>query len=209
LIVDPVETAPMPGEKYSDQEDESEESDAGDDDDILLPDAPPPGAGDDSDDDIELPEGPPPGQVIDSTTETPPLPPALPLLPTGYSTATYLPPRPFISQAPVFYSPRSNVASAAATQIQQPAPVRPAHLPPKPSTPSASAVISAEPELRDLRKESTAFIPSALKRKKPAAAKVDSRPDVGASESKPTPSDERPDLVKTLQSRLGQSAGKS
>ncbi|KAI0361149.1 hypothetical protein OH77DRAFT_1500558 [Trametes cingulata] len=82
---------------------------------------------------------------------------------------------------------------------------------PAPTTPAlaASAVISAEPELRDFKKEATAFVPAALKRKKPGAgaSKVNAAPTVGPADDK---SDEpeaapaaRPDLLSTLQDKFG------
>lgn len=59
-------------------------------------------------------------------------------------------------------------------------------LPPKPTvnpaqTSSASSTISAAPQLRDLRKEATAFVPRGLKRKKPAVGgvAVNSAPGAG------------------------------
>ncbi|KAI0639836.1 WW domain binding protein 11-domain-containing protein [Trametes polyzona] len=75
--------------------------------------------------------------------------------------------------------------------------------------PSPSAVISAEPELRDFKKEATAFVPAALKRKKPGAgaSKVNAAPTVGPAdgngeeaEAAPTA---RPDLLSTLQDKFG------
>lgn len=88
---------------------------------------------------------------------------------------------------------------------------------------SASAVISAEPELRDFKKEATAFVPSALKRRKLAAApgagglsssKINAAPSLGPSADsgeKGTGEDrgggggsERgPDLMSALRDQLG------
>ncbi|KAK7686735.1 hypothetical protein QCA50_010335 [Cerrena zonata] len=91
----------------------------------------------------------------------------------------------------------------------------PAHpsLPSKPAAPiSSEAIVSAEPELRDFKKESTAFVPAALKRKKGAtsAAKVVNaaptlEPNAGEEESASAP---RPDLLGTLKSQLGPSMGR-
>ncbi|KAI8981236.1 WW domain binding protein 11-domain-containing protein [Trametes punicea] len=75
--------------------------------------------------------------------------------------------------------------------------------------PAASAVISAEPELRDFKKEATAFVPAALKRKKPgpAASKVNAAPIVspadGQSEETEAAPAARPDLLSTLQDKFG------
>ncbi|KAM5531898.1 hypothetical protein V8D89_014452 [Ganoderma adspersum] len=75
--------------------------------------------------------------------------------------------------------------------------------------PAASAVISAEPELRDFKKESTAFVPAALKRKRGggAGSKVNAAPTVGSAEDsdgegEPAPV-ARPDLLSTLQDKFG------
>ncbi|KAL4070733.1 WW domain binding protein 11-domain-containing protein [Scleroderma citrinum] len=90
-------------------------------------------------------------------------------------------------------------------------------LPPKPPTtsgstsvsvlhPSSSATISAAPELRDLKKEATAFVPPSLKRKKasalPARPRVNAAPSVEGSESRESPA-VRPDLVSALRDQFG------
>lgn len=93
-----------------------------------------------------------------------------------------------------------------------------ASLPPKPSTPSntsaavsAAATVFAEPELRDLKRESTAFVPAALKKKKGssgAASKINAAPsfadesEVGGPEVAP-----RPDLMSTLMNQFGSTPG--
>ena len=77
-----------------------------------------------------------------------------------------------------------------------------------PPAPAASAVISAEPELRDFKKESTAFVPAALKRKRAGGgSKVNAAPTVGPAEDHdgdagPAPA-ARPDLLSTLQDKFG------
>ncbi|RDX51997.1 hypothetical protein OH76DRAFT_1434813 [Lentinus brumalis] len=92
-------------------------------------------------------------------------------------------------------------------------------LPPKPisggvrlgpgGSPTASAVISAEPELRDFKKEATAFVPAALKRKKPAGAgsRVNAAPTVGTTDGEADDVEAapaaRPDLLTTLQGKIG------
>lgn len=89
-------------------------------------------------------------------------------------------------------------------------------LPPKPSagTPGdvpggavhTGAIISAEPELRDLKKEATAFVPATLRRKKlsgvPSSSKVDAAPSVNV-DSEATSPQARPDLVGVLKRQLG------
>ena len=80
-------------------------------------------------------------------------------------------------------------------------------LPPKPGSVKSdvisSATISAEPELRDLKKESTAFMPTSVKRKKAAATpKVNAAPFVGTTDGV-EPAAPRPDLLSALQGQFG------
>jgi hypothetical protein len=107
---------------------------------------------------------------------------------------------------PGFYN-RRTPASAPHQHIQ-------AHLPARPSSstnPSAStsqaafqsATISAEPELRDLKKEATAFVPAALRKKKaaPGGSKINAAPSVGIDgddEGNDEPALVRPDLLGAL-----------
>ena len=72
--------------------------------------------------------------------------------------------------------------------------------------------MSAEPQLRDFKKESTAFVPAALKRKKAGgsgtSSKVNSAPSVGpsADQSEETSTiAPRPDLLSTLRDQFGPS----
>ncbi|KAH7923900.1 hypothetical protein BV22DRAFT_1130275 [Leucogyrophana mollusca] len=91
-------------------------------------------------------------------------------------------------------------------------------LPPKPvggpSTSSSNghstaATVSAAPQLRDLKKEATAFVPASLKRKKagaPAASpSVNAAPSfgVGSETTEPVVSSSRPDLVSALKDQFG------
>ncbi|THH33395.1 hypothetical protein EUX98_g788 [Antrodiella citrinella] len=86
--------------------------------------------------------------------------------------------------------------------------------PPKygdPSAVSIAATVSAAPQLRDLKKESTAFVPSTLKRKKagtaPAASQLNAAPSVGlADESDSVSTAPRPNLLSTLRGQLGTGA---
>lgn len=80
---------------------------------------------------------------------------------------------------------------------------------PSATAPATTAVISAEPELRDFKKESTAFVPAALKRKRGggAGSKVNAAPTIGPAEDsdgegEPAPV-ARPDLLSTLQDKFG------
>ncbi|CAL1694072.1 unnamed protein product [Somion occarium] len=89
-------------------------------------------------------------------------------------------------------------------------------LPSKPRAPiSSAAVVSAEPELRDFKKESTAFVPTTLKRKKAGAGsaaptKVNAAPSLapstGEEESTQAP---RPDLLSALKSQFGTPSGET
>jgi hypothetical protein len=92
-------------------------------------------------------------------------------------------------------------------------------LPLKPSSVSAAfsagfsgsttaATVSAEPQLRDLKKEATAFVPTSLKRKKPAvgmsSSNVNAAPSLGGEpDSSEPPPASRPDLVSSLKDRFG------
>lgn len=147
---------------------------------------------------------PPPGFVIPSypvppTPGLPPLPPGFPLPPAPYSSmpAPMPPPPGFFprkrsgpGQDPLSYIPHRTLQGHPS-------------LPPKPGSVktdaiSTSAVVSAEPELRDLKKESTAFMPTSVKRKKATATpKVNAAPSVGTEEVEPAAP--RPDLLSTLQ----------
>lgn len=79
---------------------------------------------------------------------------------------------------------------------------------------SSAAVVVAEPELRDLKKESTAFVPSTLKRKRAAAGtasgtKVNAAPSVDAAADSEPAAAPRPDLMHTLKAQFGGSVASS
>lgn len=85
-------------------------------------------------------------------------------------------------------------------------------LPPKPVTQevSAAATISAEPELRDLKKEATSFVPAALRKKKNTGpmSKINAAPTVEVTDAEPGPqAAPRPDLMSTLKSQFGSTPG--
>lgn len=105
------------------------------------------------------------------------------------------------------------------TATRSPLPHNPS-LPPKPTAAAelANATVVAAPQLRDFKKEATAFVPSSLKRKKAAApstgpsSKVDSAPSLGpseprnggeAGESESASTEARPDLVGMLKNKFG------
>lgn len=162
---------------------------------------------------------PPPGFPVGPMPHTSTLIPSFPsqgiLPPPPGFTQTSLPPPP-----PGFY-PRHNQHSGAISHQAVQGPPKQLFtghlsLPAKPSsspspTVSAAATISAEPQLRDFKKEATAFVPSHLKRKKPggAAMKVNAAPSIGpsgAGEVKDLSGSSeagRPDLVGVLQKQFG------
>lgn len=99
--------------------------------------------------------------------------------------------------------------------IPPPSTSRPSTLPPlPPSAPlphttaprifeASQATISAEPELRDLKRESTAFVPTTVKRRKTAAtvSRVNAAPasqEDGQDVDGPTLGPQVPDLMTTL-----------
>ncbi|KAG1784211.1 WW domain binding protein 11-domain-containing protein [Suillus placidus] len=73
---------------------------------------------------------------------------------------------------------------------------------------TTTATVSAAPQLRDFKKEATAFVPTSLKRKKAAtgmaSSKVNAAPSLGAgSESSEPAQASRPDLVSSLMDKFG------
>ncbi|KAG6873831.1 hypothetical protein C0995_010443 [Termitomyces sp. Mi166 len=143
-----------------------------------------------------------------------PPPPPPPGFPSGSHFPIHMPPPP-----PGFF-PRNNQPAIQPLPSNHflhpslpPKPVSAVHsaLPNKPGLEKttaelASATVSAEPQLRDLKKEATAFIPAALKRKKPGASassfRVDAAPDMENDTQEPA-GPARPDLLSTLQSKFG------
>jgi hypothetical protein len=69
------------------------------------------------------------------------------------------------------------------------------------------ATVSAAPQLRDLKKEATAFTPSSLKRKRPGAAvsstTLNAAPSLASGTDEPIPGPVRPDLLGTLKNQFG------
>lgn len=90
-------------------------------------------------------------------------------------------------------------------------------LPPKPIAAAelANATVVAAPQLRDFKKEATAFVPSSLKRKKAvpdagSSSKIDAAPSLDTVEDKDegiergiTVAEVRPDLVGMLKNQFG------
>ncbi|KAL0143259.1 WW domain binding protein 11-domain-containing protein [Mucor lusitanicus] len=133
------------------------------------------------------PPPPPPGGPLRQGVQRVPPPP--PPLPYGFRPPQMMvappPPPPIMPyqhfSAPVHYQQPPQAAAAAAAPshtTQQPATTTTQHA----STP----VISAEPQLRDLEKETLAFVPAAIRRKQTAASKKaslpkEARPDINAA----------------------------
>ncbi|GBE77633.1 hypothetical protein SCP_0105130 [Sparassis crispa] len=180
-----------------------------------------------------FPNGPPVG-----ISSIPPPPPGFPTLlppPPGFAQNQFHPPPPGFPPPPLGFFPRRSQSASAKQDPLSSIPhqtyqahrasrlATPAHpsLPPNPSLPSASssiaaaATVSAAPELRNLKKESTAFVPTALKRKKAgavsaAAPKINAAPSLGptagSDEVEVAPAARRPDLLSTLQDQFGSAA---
>lgn len=124
-------------------------------------------------------------------------------------------------QDPLSSIPHQTFQAHRATQLAAPHP----SLPPKPArdtstAPKASeaelvaATVFAAPQLRDLKKEATAFVPTTVKRKKAAAtstpsSSVNAAPSLGEAandaESKVDASPARPDLLNVLRNQFGPS----
>ena len=159
-----------------DSSDSSDEESDG----IELPEGPKPET--DSDEDVPMPEGPPPGQPVPLLTRPPIAPPGPagpPEMPMGFPVPRGghlpFPPPPMMVPGPSHIQPRMALphfdpltgapqqpfqAFRSGPPMQAPPPARPP--PPKPSQEAIeaarkAATISAEPQLRDLRKVREAF----------------------------------------------------
>jgi len=150
---------------------------------------------------------------------SPPSSAGLPPLPAGFPT----PPVPpgFFSrrnqalgamQDPLSNIPHKTYQAYQANRSQLPIPPPPPPLSQPPSTspsgPSglvaANATVFAAPELRDLKKESTAFLPTSLKKKKATGGiKLNAAPSVGVSTEDSSAGAVRPDLVSALKDQFG------
>ncbi|KAI0688144.1 WW domain binding protein 11-domain-containing protein [Cytidiella melzeri] len=171
------------------------------------------------------PPPPPPGFIHNKPPAffPPPPPPGFP----GFAGA-YPPPPPFptMPPPPPGFFPRKTQSSSSMQdplssvphqtyQVHRASRLQPhPSLPPKPSTPEVlvAATVSAEPELRDLKKESTSFVPAALRKKNEAAgaaSRVNAAPTVDSNAEDPLGSAvaPRPDLMSTLKSQFGSTPG--
>ncbi|KAF8846150.1 hypothetical protein BDN67DRAFT_986541 [Paxillus ammoniavirescens] len=121
-------------------------------------------------------------------------------------------------QDPLLSIPHQTYQALRSSQLPLRHPSLPVKPPIGPSGPvsatsvhAAGAIISAEPELRDLKKEATAFMPASLKRKRasalPVSSKINAAPSVNVgSDSAQTSPQSRPDLVGTLKGQFGAGA---
>ncbi|KIY73510.1 hypothetical protein CYLTODRAFT_434176 [Cylindrobasidium torrendii FP15055 ss-10] len=204
----------------------------GPDEDIPLPDGPAPGEEVMEDFSLPpMPSMPPPLLLPNGVPPPPPppgfmapigVPPPPPGPPPNFVLTSMPPPPPpnFIpgmGVAPPGFFPRGNsgldAISRSPQTVQghksQPLPAPHPSLPPKPTnkpihtgTTSASAVISAEPQLRDLKAEATSFMPASLKKhatKKNGNSRINAAPGLGEDDDK-TP---RPDLLSVLANQFG------
>ncbi|GLB35772.1 putative WW domain binding protein 11 [Lyophyllum shimeji] len=178
------------------------------------------------------PPPPPPGFPVAGV----PPPPMPNFAPTGLPSQSLPPPPPGFfprgsQSASSMQDPLSSIPHKTFQAHHNDRPLAPPHpsLPPKPAQavvplPStlpakptvgqpvtahaaAAATISAEPQLRDLKKEATAFVPTALKRKKPGASasssKVNAAPGVEEDDNQEPVGPARPDLLSALKDQFG------
>ncbi|KAJ3534921.1 hypothetical protein NM688_g7057 [Phlebia brevispora] len=168
-----------------------------------------------------LPPGPPPTLPIN--VAMPPLPggypgmPPLPMnvvpppMPSGLSAPMPPPPPGFPPLPSSAWFSWAHRASRVSGPLHPSLPARPS-----PATAvvgdassSSAAVVSAEPQLRDFKKESTAFVPASLKRKKAAtsgATRINAAPTVESGDEPVAEAAPRPDLLSTLRNQFGTKA---
>ncbi|KAG6842420.1 hypothetical protein C0991_007550 [Blastosporella zonata] len=177
------------------------------------------------------PPGPPPGFNIPPPPPfgyMPPPPPP-PVYPFGNQFPHIPPPPPGffprgVQSASAMQDPLSSIPHQT-FQAHHGRPTVPAHpslphnptraphttLPSKPSADKTAelvaATVFAQPQLRDFRKEATAFVPAALKRKKPGASasssRVNAAPGMEEDDNQEPAGPARPDLLSTLKSHFG------
>ncbi|KAL4264161.1 hypothetical protein AB1N83_005243 [Pleurotus pulmonarius] len=182
-----------------------------------------------------MPNFPPPPPGVPPGLPPPPPPPPGFVQMTGFPTQPAFPPPP-----PGFFPKRSQSSSAmqdplssvphqtfqahrAGQHTPSMPPPPPAHpsLPPKPPAIAANprvmaaATVEVAPQLRDFKKEATAFVPAAVKRKKAtvasgsgSSARINAAPLLGAPEGDDAPDDSgpvaaRPDLLSALKGHFG------
>ncbi|KAF7784229.1 hypothetical protein Agabi119p4_394 [Agaricus bisporus var. burnettii] len=160
----------------------------------------------------------PPGALPPGVAYAPPFPPHLPPPPPGFF--------PRNQSSSSMQDPLSSVPHTTYQQHRANQNVSQSSLPSHPSLPSrptaaaelVNATVIAAPQLRDFKKEATAFMPSSLKRKKPTqsagpTSTVDAAPSLDTTnykgedgEESSTASVARPDLVGMLKNQFGSAA---
>jgi hypothetical protein len=145
----------------------------------------------------------PPGAIPGPPMGLPPFPPNLPP-PPPINSRERLPYPQYRGPPPGIYDPMTPFHHQAPPPTLRPMsslPPPPAHLPPRPSAApplpplTTTAVISAEPELRNFKKEATSFVPRQAKKITKGNSRVNATPDTGDS----IPAEARPDLMKSLE----------
>lgn len=128
-------------------------------------------------------------------------------------------------QDPLSSVPHQTFQAHRASQLAPPHPSLPANpsstltpppnssLPEKPTAAAelAAATVFSAPQLRDFKKEATAFVPNAVKRKKvpapPTSSKIDAAPSIGSAAPAVDGGEQvehsRPDLVSALKNQFG------
>ncbi|BEJ13047.1 hypothetical protein CspHIS471_0302210 [Cutaneotrichosporon sp. HIS471] len=192
---------PPPGMPYAERPpSEVESSDDDDDDDsdsdIVMPEGPRPDESDvdsddsDDSDDIPLPAGPPPPRPAVHPPFRPPFrPPMRPMRPMRPPAAGWGHLMPGAQQpgAPPVRPPPIAVRPSSLPPRPSSLPAKPGTVPAVVSAPAArappgpaAATISADPQLRDFRKETTVFVPcAARKRAGPGGVTVNATPGAG------------------------------
>ncbi|KAG2022735.1 hypothetical protein CC2G_000462 [Coprinopsis cinerea AmutBmut pab1-1] len=166
------------------------------------------------------PMGMPPFQPQGWPVGVPPPPPGMPSFPPNMGQLPPPPPGFFPRKAqsassmqdPLSSVPHQTFQAHRASQLAPPHPSLPAKPSPvattisAPATTSATATVEAAPQLRDFKKEATAFVPSSLKRKKGAGgggagSGINTAPSVGEQAGKDI-GPAKPDLVGTLKNQF-------
>ncbi|CCL98095.1 uncharacterized protein FIBRA_00089 [Fibroporia radiculosa] len=176
-----------------------------------------------------LPPLPPPPPPFGFPAHLFPLPPPPGFPPPGAFQQPQMPPPPpgffprrsqsiSAMQDPLSSIPHQTYQAHRASKLTEPNPAPP--LPPVSGTiapsegTSGAATVEAAPQLRDFKKESTSFVPAALKRKKAGAGNVTAsrinaapslEPTAGSVESESRAA--RPDLLSALKDQLGSAVG--
>jgi hypothetical protein len=174
---------------------------------------------------IRMPDGPPPpkapagprANVIQPLPGQPPLPQGMPPLP-GTPGVHFARPPPMHFQGAA--APSYQYGAYSGSRGHKPTHPLPSRPPPSTSQTNAlpgpppvkpSTVISAEPILRDLKKESTSFVPTAIRKKQAAekakAAKGGLPSAVNAAPGATQGREEQGELLTSLQSQIEQRAG--